>query len=288
MSIDERIKSTPLPRKSKLTAQYIADNKLEVAYAPASSVAKNISVSDVTVHRVAKQLGFDSFGDMQESIRSEIQEQIEHKGADPLGDDVYERMCRHNSEIKNTADVIGAERRLAWEHIRQAAADMSPETVDAAAAAILKARKLYVIGFWTAATFAEYFSIKMHYNLDNIITITNQSPTALTHTLDIGAKDCVVIYSYGKDVKMLKLLAKNAKAAGATVVGIIDCVTSAIAPYTDHSFVADTDGLSFTSQIGTLFVTEVLLTAIIRKIWAKRQNYNAKLQKLLKEMNYYI
>jgi len=283
-NIDERIKATTLPRKSRLTAQYIADHKETVAYSPASAVAKDIGVSDVTVHRVAKQLGYESYHAMQEDIRSSVFEQIKTEG---LQEPAERYLRKFGDQTGSAGKILYEEQRLAISHIINAYAGLSPETVQEAANALKTAGIVYVVGFWSAAAMAEYFAVKMRFILDHIVTITSQSPDSLVQSLNITENDCVVIFSYGPDIHPLEMLAKNAKACGAEIIGIIDRVTSAIAPYTDHSLVAGTEGLGFTSQIGTLYLIEVLLTVLLQGSYDKKKASMNRLTSMLRELNYY-
>lgn len=60
-AFSQRIKSTPLTAKEALVAEYILNNFLSVCYVSTSELARILGVSDATVSRTSKVLGYRSF-----------------------------------------------------------------------------------------------------------------------------------------------------------------------------------------------------------------------------------
>ena len=64
-AFSQRIKSTPLTAKEALVAEYILNNFLSVCYVSTSELARILGVSDATVSRTSKVLGYRSFLDSE-------------------------------------------------------------------------------------------------------------------------------------------------------------------------------------------------------------------------------
>ena len=84
-AFSQRIKSTPLTAKEALVAEYILNNFLSVCYVSTSELARILGVSDATVSRTSKVLGYRSFLDLQKEIQSFVsRKRIMHSVASSL------------------------------------------------------------------------------------------------------------------------------------------------------------------------------------------------------------
>ena len=77
-AFSQRIKSTPLTAKEALVAEYILNNFLSVCYVSTSELARILGVSDATVSRTSKVLGYRSFLDLQKEIQSFVSQKADY------------------------------------------------------------------------------------------------------------------------------------------------------------------------------------------------------------------
>ena len=282
----KRIESTILTKKGSIVAQYILDNMSTVAYLPATSLAKLIGVSDVTIHRLSKQLGYESFSELQSDLQKDISQQLNNGSfiyRSP-GEVITERF---NGETADAGDIIRESVRIATENINAAYAKLSPELVESATDALLNSRRVYVVGFWSAAALVEMFVEKFFYNNDNIFSITSPGPENMAKLLSVQRHDCVMVYALYRPVTALEKIVLTAKENGATVILIADRETSWLAPYADICLVGNTEGVGYRSMVTPMLISEILLSCSVSRVWKKRKKYTDSLNSLLEELGYY-
>lgn len=285
-TLRQRVESTTLTKKGSIVAQYILDNQDEVAYLPATSLAKKIGVCDVTIHRLVKQIGYESYRALQQNLRDGISQQLTGSSfvyRSP-GEVITEQF---SGQTADAAKIILESVRNATDNIDAMYRKLSPETVEHSVSALLNARRVYVAGFWSTAALAKLFVEKFLYNNDNIFTITSPGPEDMAKAMSIQKHDCLLVYSANRPIYALERIVQIAKKKGATIILIANKETSWLASYADFCLVGSTEGVGYLSLIAPLLISEILLSCSVNKVWKKRKRYTDSLNKLLEEMNYY-
>ncbi len=285
-TLRQRVESTVLTKKGRIAAQYILDNQNEVAYLPATSLAKKIGMCDVTIHRLAKQIGYESYSALQKSLQDSISQQLTNSGfvyRSP-GEVMTEKF---NGQTADAVEVIHESVRVATENVNAMYRKLSAEVIESSANALLNARRVYVAGFWSAAALAELFVEKFLYNNDNIFSITSTGPEGMARAMSIQKHDCLLVYSVNRPISALERIVKIAKEKGATIILIANKETCWLASYADHCLVGSTEGVGFLSLVAPLLISEILLSCSVSKVWKKRKKYTDSLNTLLEDMDYY-
>lgn len=286
LSLRKRIETTILTKKGKIIAQYILDNINTVAYLPASSLAKTIGVSDASIHRLSKQLGFESYRALQDELHSIIsQHLVEGKFIYQSPGEVITEMF--NGKTAEVQDIIDEAQRVALGNIGDVFSKLTAERIEEATEILLNSRRIYATGFWTGASLAEMFAEKFLYNNDNIYTITSPGPENIAKILSIQEADCVLVYSFKRPVTGLEKIVQIAKKNGAKVILIADKETNYLAPLSDICLIGSTQGMGFQSLIAPLMISEILLASSVNKVWKKRKEYTGNLNTILEDIDYY-
>ena len=91
----QQIKSTPLTAKESLVAEYILNHFSSVCYVSTSELARILHVSDATVSRTSKALGYASFLALQKEVRDFVLERADYPKRGFLPH--FERLQTHRS-----------------------------------------------------------------------------------------------------------------------------------------------------------------------------------------------
>ena len=116
----------------KLIGRYILENYDKAAFMTAAKLGQTVRISESTVVRFAAELGYDAMQKaMQEMIRSKLTtvQRIEVS---------YDRL--------GTQDVLEKVVQADIEKLRMSLAELSREDFTAAVEAIVKARRIYILG----------------------------------------------------------------------------------------------------------------------------------------------
>lgn len=215
----------PAPVRSQLThaletgskaeralANYMLSALEQVPFETAASLAAKVGVSEATVGRFCRGIGYASFKDLKEHLK------------DDLGDHPWLVSDRLN-ELRRTARddqghlSQGMELEIAavvkiYEYAR------SPQW-QSVVARLASTPNVYVAGFQTERGLAQYFANQMQYLRDQVILL-DLAGGNFAEVLASEQDACLVIFEARRYSRLAKLLARSAKAAGIPVTLITD------------------------------------------------------------------
>src|SRR4051795_8298314 len=136
-------------RSQKDVAQYVVDHPDEVAFHTAEELARRANTSSSTVVRFSQALGFEGFPELQEAARDEYRHH--HRHARGVGGPEYAAPL-FSLDQSPFEQAVAAD----YANVEQTARELDRDEVEAAVAAIAKAKLIVVCGTDQMAFFASY------------------------------------------------------------------------------------------------------------------------------------
>ena len=264
----------------KRIAQYILESYDKAAFMTANRLAQNVGVSESTVVRFAVDLGFDGYPSMQKAMQEMVLNRLTS----------VQRIEVANDRMKNQ-DVISTVFHSDMEKLRQTEETVSREEFNDAVAAILKAKRVYILGVRSVAPLASFLGYYLDYMFNNVHIVTASGTSEMFEKI-VGMKsdDVVIAFSFPREGEMFeKIVGVNSSdaviafsfprysasttkgaryccSAGATVIGITDSKLSPLGQCCDHVLVAKSDMVSLVdSLVAPLSMINALIVAIAAK-----------------------
>lgn len=259
-------------------AGYITDAYDKAAFMTASRLGKMVGVSESTVVRFAVELGFDGYPEMQKAMQEMIMNRLTS----------VQRIEVANDRIGNQ-DILGKVLQADAEKIRQTAESIRHDDFRIAVDAILKARRIYVLGVRSAAPLANFAGYYMNYMFDDIRVITASGAGEMFENLvNIRPEDVVIAFSFPRYSSATLKAAQYCREVGATVIGITNSHLSPLAQNSDHVLIAKSDMVSLVdSLVAPLSVVNALLVALASAREAEVQKSLGTLERVWEEYNIY-
>lgn len=222
-----------LSHSERLLADLLLDFPGELASYSASELAKMSGVSNATVTRFIKRLGYGSYEEARQQVRLDRES----------GSALYQgkRALDSNGEL-------AAQQNQAIVNIENTFAKLSQNEINAAALAVVKARKTLLVGSRVGRIFADYLS----FQLFQIIPSAYLAPShgeALAETLaGLNKTDLVILFRLRRPTKRFDNLVQVIHRTGAQILFISDeaierrsdvtwhiqCQTAALGPLFNH------------------------------------------------------
>ncbi len=262
----------------KRIAQFIAEQYDKAAYITALKLGKSVGVSESTVVRFARELGYDGYPDMQKALRAIICTQL--TAAQRVG--VATDRIGENDILKSVLDAD-------MENIRLSLNEIDRVEFAKIADAIVDAKRVYVLGVRSSASLASFLSFYLNLISPNVRHVQTSTASELFEQIFRIEKDDVLIaISFPRySTRTLKAI-DYAKSQGATVIGITDSISSPIAQAADMSLAAKSDMVSFVdSLVAPLSVINALMVAISMKKKSEVVDSFEKLEKIWDEYKVY-
>lgn len=259
-------------------AEYITDSYDKAAFMTASRLGKTVGVSESTVVRFAVELGFDGYPEMQKAMQEMVMNRLTS----------VQRIEVANNRIGNQ-DILSKVLQSDADKIRQTSETISREHFRLAVEAVLKARRIYILGVRSAAPLANFTGYYMNYMFEDVRVITVSGAGEMFENLvNITPDDVVIAFSFPRYSSATLKAAQYCRALGATVIGITNSTISPLAQNSDHVLIAMSDMVSLVdSLVAPLSVVNALLVALASAREKEVQKSLETLERVWEEYNIY-
>ena len=188
--------------------EFVCDFPGEVASYSAYELANLAQVSNATVSRFVRRLGYKSYEEARRHARAERQ----------TGSRLFLTRSAEASVVQS-----------ANAHVAQGVANLEgtflaidDAQIDAVASAMLKARKVWVIGFRSSHPFAAYLQWQITQVIENIVAIPAAGQTLGEHLASVGEKDVVIVFGLRRRVNQTEAILSLVEQSGAKLLYITD------------------------------------------------------------------
>lgn len=255
----ERIKNTELTKKQRIIGDYFIKNQERIGNLSALDIANEIGVSDASIIRFSKAIGFEGYADLKNKIYDMLVENSSNKI--PL----TERM-RINYEKLKDGDVTEQFIQKIQDNISDVFSHNSLEDFETIANAMVNGKRRYVIGLRGCKGTAIGFGRLLSFMMPNVTAIIDSECTSISLIQDLEEGDVVLMFVFSRFYKIDLEYLKYAKKNGAQIYLVINDVASILSSYADDILIVPTDSMNFCHSTTALnVITEYLLTLISRK-----------------------
>lgn len=264
-----------LSPKHRKIAGYLAEHYDKAAFQTAKELARDLGVSEATVTRFAVVLGYEGYPAMSralgEMVRTRITtvERLEISLQTPKAATLENVMNRDIANIKRT---LG---------------EQDPVNFQEAVNKIVKARRIFVVSFRSAAALGVFLEFYLQILRKNCRQVKS-SDTMINELADIGPDDLVIGISFARYTRQTVEGLRFAQERGAQRIAITDANTSPLATYGDTVLVAQRDMSSFIdSFVAPLSLINALIVAAGTEDSARTRASFRSLEALWKQYHVY-
>ncbi len=205
-----------LPKRLRQCAEFIAANPDRISFATVAEVAEAAGVQPSAVVRFCQDLGFSGYGPLQQLFRDRV------AGAWP---DYASRIADLRSSGRDTPHALLVEFAEAGRlSMQQLLLQVGDEALEAAVAALARARTIHVVGFRRAFPVAAYFAYVLE-KLD-VPVMLHTGTAGFVPATAIQPGDALLAITFAPYTQATLDLAETAHRRGATVIGITDSLAS--------------------------------------------------------------
>ena len=271
-------KESTFSKGQRRIAAYITESYDKAAFMTASRLGKTVGVSESTVVRFAVELGFDGYPEMQKVMQEMVMNRLTS----------VQRIEVANDRIGNQ-DVLTKVLQADADKIRQTAETVSREHFRCAVDAILKARKIYVLGVRSAAPLANFAGYYLNYMFEDVRVLTVSGAGEMFENLvNITPDDVVIAFSFPRYSSATLKAVQYCRGVGATVIGITNSNMSPLAQHSDYTLIAKSDMVSLVdSLVAPLSVVNALLVSLASAREIEVQKTLGTLERVWEEYNIY-
>jgi DNA-binding MurR/RpiR family transcriptional regulator len=261
-----RARMENLSPSEKGVAGYMLDNAQMLPFETGTSIAQAVGVSEMTVSRFVRGLGFDNLRDLKNRLRISIAEKES---------DVDDYMARFQTRDDHSA-VLQESLRLDIEAVVKAYALAKSDLWGEAATALASAGTVYVVGFQASKGLALDFASRLLWARPNVIFVENSSGT-FGEIITADPRDSLVVLvdTAAYAVRGVKLAGKL-KELDMPLIIVTDKFSHWAFSYTRFVFEAHTHVRTFwDSTAGISVVLNLMIDTVATRLGPKaRENFS--------------
>ncbi len=234
-------------------AEYILQTYDKAAFQTAAVLGKSVQTSESTVVRFASALGFDGYPELQQALQEVVLNRLTASQRMEVDAERMPRSALLQKVLQDDVDRI----RTTLEEVDEAAFENAVE-------AILRARRIYILGVRASAALAQFLSYYLNYMFDDVRLLTTDSASELYgQIIRISAGDVMLGISFPRYSNVAIRSMAYAKDAGAHTIALTDRPTAPIAEHADELLCAKSDMVSLAdSQVAAMSVLNALIAAV--------------------------
>ena len=271
-------KAPTFSKGQKRIARYITEAYDKAAFMTANKLGRTVGVSESTVVRFAVDLGFDGYPSMQKAMQEMVLNRLTS----------VQRIEVANDRLGNQ-DVVSMVLHSDMEKLRQTGDTLDREEFSAAVNAVLKAKRVYILGVRSVAPLANFLGYYLNYMFNNVHVISGVSAGEMFEKIvGVNSEDVVIAFSFPRYSASTTKGAQYCRSAGATVIGVTDSKLSPLGSTSDHVLIAKSDMVSLVdSLVAPLSVVNALIVAIAAKKEKELSQTFANLERIWDEYEVY-
>lgn len=204
----------------RLLGEYLLNESAVLLASTAKEVAETVGVSESTVIRFAKELGYHGFPDLKRHLRKEIGPRLSASA----------RMQRTFTGIAKSERLVAKLIERDIELLRATVNSISDDVFERAVRLILKARRVFVVGFSSSFALASFIQFRLTRLGKDVHWLFLTGGTSLAEQLaQLKQDDLMIAVGFLRAPRETETAMDHAKRIGALVLGITDLATSPVA-----------------------------------------------------------
>ncbi len=257
MDLTEKIKAMSLTKTEKQIADYILDHIDTLGLKTITALAAEIGVSDTSIIRFLRALGFAGYSDFKREMGARMMTQYIDGALSPG------QKYRKRKNTLRKENLVNDVLSCTVENLHKSAQTLDMATVEQVADTLIRSKRKFIAAFRGTSCCTAYMYRKLILLLPDVICCDQAESRAIEQMVDISPEDCLMLYSFPHYSEINFSLLDIARRNGAQIIVITDRVTSPLASSANYLLTAAVEGLGFTnSYAAPLFLSEVILLAI--------------------------
>ena len=252
-----------LTKTEKILKDFFLDQEKAACFMTSTDIALSAGVSEATVIRFSRKLGFSGFTDFQKYLRDNFQKeysQISQNITVP-----YERLLK--SLEKEDADYVEEFAISSQNNIYNTISNNKQTAYDKAINIIHSSKTKYVMGSRANIGLASYTYFLLNCMLPDVQFVSTPAASQIDNLLNISENDVLLVFSFPRYSKLDEVTAKMARDSGASIIAITDRPSAPVAAMASVVFTVDVSSpIFFNSFVGAQLVLETLCAGLSRKI----------------------
>lgn len=248
-----------LSKQQQIVAQYLLDHLDDIPFVTVPRIAKSCGVSEATVVRLGKSLGFDGFSGLKSEFADVVRDKVQATSQLPA-----------EMRLESDADTLAVVANMELNNLQAMINDIGRQSFQKTALMLFEADHTFTFGFGISSVLADLASYLFTQVGMRTTTLATRYSSPLEQLVAARESDVLFCFSFPPFSKATIDLAQRAKEANAKVIAVSDSLASPISEHADILIPIRGDNRMFTNAVAAVTVfLNALTTEIALKYGSK-------------------
>lgn len=247
-----------LTKSEKQIASFLRNNQNDAAFLSASEIAESLDISEATVVRFARTLGYPSYPALRASFQDAFKSRLTHSS----------RILSRLKDMREKGDIFERLAVTEIDYLTQAMETVDRHALDEAVKLTLNSERVFVFGTGPSITLVDLMQIRLRRFGKVVVPLKSSGREVLESLISLSAKDVLYAICFFNLNPALKLVLDYAKEVGCKVIMITDTLDTIIGDKADVILAAKRGPVS---EFHSLVVPMTIINALLLSIADQQQ-----------------
>jgi len=242
-----------LTKSEKQIAHFLRNNQNDAAFLSAGEIAESLDISEATVVRFARTLGYPSYPAMRASFQDAFKTRLTHSS----------RILSRLKEVPEKGDIFERLTMMEIDYLTQALESVDRQEFDKAVKITSENKRIFVFGTGPSITLVDLMKIRLSRFGKTVIPLKSSGRDVLDSLLTLSSDDVLYVICFFNLNPTLKLVLGYAQEIGCKVILITDTLETLIGDKADVVLAAKRGPVSeFHSMVVPMTIINALLLSV--------------------------
>jgi len=207
-----------LTKSEKLIANHLRKNQEESAFISAGELAKQLDLSEATIVRFARTLGFESYPAMREVLQANFRRRVTHSA----------RLRSRLDDLREEGDILEQVTVTEIDYLTQALETVSREALNQAVKRIIERDRIFVFATGPSISLVDLLNLRLTRFGKHVIPLTTAGRELLEPLLLMTEKDLLIAIGFFDVNPSLQIVLEQAEEKKCPVIFLTDTLGSII------------------------------------------------------------
>jgi DNA-binding MurR/RpiR family transcriptional regulator len=242
-----------LTKSEKRIANFLRKNLNEAAFLAASEIADHLRISEATVVRFARSLGFSSYPALRANIQMQLRQRVTHSS----------RIKSRLQDLRTSSDIFERLAASEIDYLGQALETVNREQLDRAVDFMKERQRIFVFGTGPSISLVDLLEIRLKRFGKDVFALRSSGREMLEPLLSMGPGDLLIVICFFSINPGLRLILDYAREVHCPIIMITDTLDTIIGDKADVVLAASRGPVSeFHSLVVPMTIINALLLAL--------------------------
>ena len=212
-----------LTKSEKRIANFLRKNQEESAFLSAGEIASRLDLSEATLVRFARSLGFSSYPAMRTVLQDNFRRRVTHSA----------RLRGRLNDLRDGGDIFERLTATEIDFLSQALDSIKREELNKAVEILHEHDRVFVFGLGPSVSLVDLLELRLRRFGREVVPLTNSGREFLEYLTMMGEKDLLFVICFFDQNPALKLVIDYANKVGATIIMLTDTLEAILGDKVD-------------------------------------------------------